>query len=114
VLPATESYMMYRSCYHVLNGRGTAEYGLQVVWVNSVARFKVKLTSFWFYVCSHNKSIEKTKYMIIFRHQNSGKNQNIRTVNVPVLLPTEHHAMKAHWGVEVQLHPFFELGTRRR
>jgi len=27
---------------------------------------------------------------------------------------TEHHAMKAYWGVEVQLHPFFDLGTRRR
>jgi len=28
--------------------------------------------------------------------------------------PTEYHAMKAHWGVEVQLHPFLNLGTRRR
>jgi hypothetical protein len=32
----------------------------------------------------------------------------------PCAPPTEHHAMKAHWGVEVQLHPFFDLGTRRR
>jgi hypothetical protein len=27
---------------------------------------------------------------------------------VPVLPLTEHHAMKVYWGVEVQLHPFFE------
>jgi hypothetical protein len=33
---------------------------------------------------------------------------------LPVLPLTEHHAMKAYWGVEVQLHPFFDLGTRRR
>jgi hypothetical protein len=33
---------------------------------------------------------------------------------VPVLPLTEHHATKAYWGVEVQLHPFFDLGTRRR
>jgi hypothetical protein len=33
---------------------------------------------------------------------------------VPVLPLTKHHAMKAYWGVEVQLHPFFDLGTRRR
>jgi hypothetical protein len=33
---------------------------------------------------------------------------------VPVLTLTEHYAMKAYWGVEVQLHPFFDLGTRRR
>jgi hypothetical protein len=33
---------------------------------------------------------------------------------VPVLPLTEHHAMKAYWGVEVQLHSFFGLGTRRR
>jgi hypothetical protein len=33
---------------------------------------------------------------------------------VSVLPLTEHHAMKACWGVEVQLHPFFDLCTRRR
>jgi hypothetical protein len=33
---------------------------------------------------------------------------------VPVLLLTEHHAMKAYWGVEAQFHPFSDLGTRRR
>jgi len=33
---------------------------------------------------------------------------------VPVLPLTEHHAMKAYWGVKVQLHPFFDLCTRRR
>jgi hypothetical protein len=33
---------------------------------------------------------------------------------VPVLPLTEHHSMKAHWGVEAQLHSFFDLGTRRR
>jgi hypothetical protein len=27
---------------------------------------------------------------------------------------TKHHAMKAYWGVEVQLHSFFDLGTRWR
>jgi hypothetical protein len=25
---------------------------------------------------------------------------------------TDHHAMKAYWGVEVWLHSFFDLGTR--
>jgi hypothetical protein len=33
---------------------------------------------------------------------------------VPVLPLTEHHAMKAYWGVEVQLHPFFDLCTGGR
>jgi hypothetical protein len=33
---------------------------------------------------------------------------------VPVLPLTDHHAMKAYWGMEVQLHPFFDFGTRRR
>jgi hypothetical protein len=28
---------------------------------------------------------------------------------VPVLPLTRHHAMKAYWGVEVQLHPLFDL-----
>jgi hypothetical protein len=32
---------------------------------------------------------------------------------VPVLL-TKHHAMKAFWGVDVELHSFFDLGTRWR
>jgi hypothetical protein len=32
----------------------------------------------------------------------------------PVLPLTEHHAMKVYWGVEVQLHPFLDPGTRRR
>jgi hypothetical protein len=31
---------------------------------------------------------------------------------VPVPFLTEHHAMKAYWGVEVQFHAFFDLGTR--
>jgi len=38
------------------------------------------------------------------------------TVNVNVKLSpclTKHHAMKAHWRVEVQLHAFFDLGTRK-
>jgi hypothetical protein len=35
-------------------------------------------------------------------------------VVVPVLLLIEHHAMKAYWGMEVVLHPFFDLGTRWR
>jgi hypothetical protein len=25
---------------------------------------------------------------------------------------TEHHTMKAYWGVEVQIHAFFYLGSR--
>jgi hypothetical protein len=33
---------------------------------------------------------------------------------VPVLPLTEHHAIKAYWGVEVQLHPFFDLCTGRK
>jgi hypothetical protein len=33
---------------------------------------------------------------------------------VPVLPLNEHHTMKAYWGGEVQRHPFFDLGTRRR
>jgi len=32
---------------------------------------------------------------------------------VPVLL-TEHHAMEAYWGGEVQLNAFFDLGSRWR
>jgi hypothetical protein len=31
---------------------------------------------------------------------------------VPCL--TKRHAIRAHWGVEVQLHAFFDLGTRWR
>jgi hypothetical protein len=31
---------------------------------------------------------------------------------VPVLPVTEHLAMTAYWGVEVQFHPFLDLGTR--
>jgi len=27
---------------------------------------------------------------------------------------TEHHAMKSYWGSGGTLHPFFDLGTRRR
>jgi len=27
---------------------------------------------------------------------------------------TEHHAMKAYWGSEIQLHSFFDLDTRWR
>jgi hypothetical protein len=34
---------------------------------------------------------------------------------VPVIFSfTEHHAMKAYWGMEVYLHAFFDLGTRWR
>jgi hypothetical protein len=33
---------------------------------------------------------------------------------IPVPFSTEHHAMKAYWGMEVQLHAFFYLGTRWR
>jgi hypothetical protein len=27
---------------------------------------------------------------------------------------TKHHAMKVYWGAEVQLHAFFDFGTRWR
>jgi len=27
---------------------------------------------------------------------------------------TKYHTMKAYWGLEVQLHAFFDLGTRWR
>jgi hypothetical protein len=27
---------------------------------------------------------------------------------------TKHHAMNAYWGVELQLHAFFDLGTKWR
>jgi hypothetical protein len=37
----------------------------------------------------------------------------IVTYTLPCAL-TEHHAMKAYWGVEIQLHSFFDLGTRWR
>jgi hypothetical protein len=30
---------------------------------------------------------------------------------VPVLLLTEHYAMKMYWGVELWLHAFLDLGT---
>jgi hypothetical protein len=33
---------------------------------------------------------------------------------VPVLFLNEHHAMKAYWGMKVQLHRFFDLSTRWR
>jgi hypothetical protein len=33
---------------------------------------------------------------------------------VITVLLTEHHATEAHWGVEVELHVFFDLGTRCR
>jgi hypothetical protein len=33
---------------------------------------------------------------------------------VPLLFLTEYHFMKAYWGVELQHHAFFDLGTRWR
>jgi hypothetical protein len=33
-------------------------------------------------------------------------------VKLSLCFLTEHHAMKKYWGVEVQLHTFFDLGTR--
>jgi len=39
----------------------------------------------------------------------------ITSVMVKLKLPlclTKHHAMKTYWRVEVQLHAFFDLGTR--
>jgi hypothetical protein len=31
---------------------------------------------------------------------------------VPVRVLTEHHVIKAYWGVELYLHTFYDLGTR--
>jgi hypothetical protein len=44
-------------------------------------------------------------YTVVFSFSNKA---------VPVLPLPEHHAMKAYGGVEVQLHPFFDLCTRWR
>jgi hypothetical protein len=33
-------------------------------------------------------------------------------VKVVLSLCSGHHAVKAYWGVEVELHAFFDLGTR--
>jgi hypothetical protein len=41
---------------------------------------------------------------------NKGKGK----AKVVPLLPPEHHAMKAYWRVEVELHQFLDPGTRRR
>jgi hypothetical protein len=37
-----------------------------------------------------------------------------KKVKLSLCFLTKHHAMKAHWGVDVQLHSFFDLGTRWR
>jgi hypothetical protein len=64
-----------------------------------------------------------TNILLVFTNgkiQVGGKNQchvSCRHYKVKVKLSlclTKHYAMKAYWGVEVQLHPFFDLGTRRR
>jgi hypothetical protein len=39
----------------------------------------------------------------------------VTKVKVKVKLPlclTKNHVIKAYWGVEAQLHAFFDLGTR--
>jgi hypothetical protein len=43
-------------------------------------------------------------------YRDKGKSKG-EVVPVPF---NEHHAMTAYWGVEVQLHAFFDLGTRWR
>jgi hypothetical protein len=35
-------------------------------------------------------------------------------INLSLCFLTEHHAIKAYWGVEVWLHSFFDLSTRCR
>jgi hypothetical protein len=35
----------------------------------------------------------------------------VEEVEVKSLCLTKHHAMKAYWGVEVQLNAFFDLST---
>jgi hypothetical protein len=45
---------------------------------------------------------ERTKYLVISRHQTVGQNHNLLISNkgkvVPVLPLIEHHTMKAYWG----------------
>jgi hypothetical protein len=38
----------------------------------------------------------------------------VKGKKVKSLCLTKHHAMKAYWGMEVQLNAFFDLGTRWR
>jgi hypothetical protein len=51
-------------------------------------------------------------------HENSISHLSLKAKGkskvVLVLFSTERHAMKAYWGVEVQLHSLFDLGTRWR
>jgi hypothetical protein len=51
---------------------------------------------------------------IVWNDVGNVKKVKVKGKVVSVLHLTEHHAMKAYWGVVVQLHPFFDLGTRRR
>jgi hypothetical protein len=46
--------------------------------------------------------------------QNLDIKVNGRGKVVPLLFLIEHHYMEAYWGVEVQIHSFFNLGTRWR
>jgi hypothetical protein len=44
---------------------------------------------------------------------NKGVKVKVKKVKLSLGL-TKHHAMKAYWGVEIQLHSFSDLGTRWR
>jgi len=49
-------------------------------------------------------------YTLKYRHISHASKVKVKLS----LCLTKHHAMKTHWGVEEQLHSFFDLGTRWR
>jgi hypothetical protein len=53
---------------------------------------------------------EKRKYMLLSRHQNAGKNHDIRIANLyfsPNIIRM-HYAMKTYGGVNVQIHIYLD------
>jgi len=66
--------------------------------------------NWWSLKCKKDKATPcLNKYHAVKMYKGKGKSKV-----VPVLFFTEHHTMKAIGGVEEQLQPFFDLGTRRR
>jgi hypothetical protein len=63
-------------------------------------------------VLSLTNAVTHTYYTQVLKTEAFNVKGKVKVVSV--LPTTEHHAMKAYWGVEAQLHPFFDLGTRRR
>jgi hypothetical protein len=69
----------------------------------------------------HSQYVFITKYLVKNRHNNALPlltMPNLQMVKVKVVTVlsflSERHAMKTYWGVEVQLHAFFDFGTRWR